>query len=821
VEPARDELLDDGGRLRAPWRRMLGSLLGMGTATLAERRAELDRAFAAEGAVSVLARPGSGQWHCDPIPYLFTESEFDEVAAGLAQRARVLEAVLQDLYGARTLLADGVLPPALVYGSPAYLRPCRAPPLAPGRSHLQLYAADLVRGPDGQWRVLTDRVAEPSGLAHVLENRRMMARVLPELFRSVEVSPVRPFFDLWADALQRLAPPGAGNPGLALLTPGHADPRWFEHVVVARELGCTLVEDGDLTVRDGALWLKTLRGLQPVHVLLRRTLGRDIDPLELYGDADAGVPGLLSAVRNGAVQVVNSPGAGLAEAPGITAWLPEFSRRLFGEELQLASVRTQWLGNPDACSEVLGSLAGWLIRDALDPSVPGEHVKPGDGPAAAALAERIAARPWAFVATAPPTPSYAPCVGGGDTLEPRPLLLRLFMVFDGARWRPLPGGMARIVKETDILDGTLPARAISKDVWVLVEDGNDIVGPANLAMPALPIRRMAGDLPSRVADNFYWLGRYMERLDAASRLSRAIITRLARAPLLPRDLPEVRTLAACLVDAGVISDEFAGSSSETIIAEALLRSMTGVDGIFARVTGQLGTLVDTLRDRLSGEMHAAAVEGLATLAAARQGLRGVRAAASISSTGEFARQALQFGALISGYAAENMVRGGGRLFLDLGRRIERAQAISRQLAHAFDQPAGHLATGLLLALELCDSTLTYRARYLTVLQVAPVLDLVVADDGNPRGLGYQLVAARRVLGVLGGNEAADLAAAIDPMVAETRLIVSDLVADGGETATDGLPRRLRALEQQLASLSDAVARQYFALLPVRWTDTPA
>jgi uncharacterized circularly permuted ATP-grasp superfamily protein len=376
VKPAGwDELVDHGSRLRAPWRRMLGTLLGMGWATLSERTAELDRACVEEGAAALLAVPNAGSWRCDAIPFLLTQSEFSALAAGLAQRAELLEMVLADLYGPRRLLEDGHLPPALVYPSDAYLRALRtrlpnvehAPP--PQR-HLQLYAADLVRGPDGAWRVLADRTGEPAGLAYVLENRRIMARVLPELFKSMEVSQVRSFFDTWQDALQRLAPEDAGNPGLALLTPGHTDQRWFEHVVLARALGCTLVEAGDLTVRDDKLFVKTLRGLQPIHVLLRRQPGQSVDPLELTGGVAGGIPGLLSAQREGAVQVMNGAGAAYAEAPGLAAFLPLIARVLTGEALALDSVPTRWLGDPAAWRDVEAALEEWQILSAADAGQP-------------------------------------------------------------------------------------------------------------------------------------------------------------------------------------------------------------------------------------------------------------------------------------------------------------------------------------------------------------------------------------------------------------------------------------------------------------------
>ena len=308
--------------MRGPWRRMLGTLLGMGTATLRERGAELDRACAEEGAAAILASGPAGGWRCDAIPFLLTEGEFTTLAAQLAERAELLERILADLYGPCTLLERGLLPPAMVYPSGAYLHAARTtvPGAGPPPRHIQLYAADLIRGADGAWRVLADRTGEPSGLGYALENRRMMARILPELFRTMEVAQLRPFFDIWQDSLQRLAPREAGNPGLALLTPGHTHRQWFEHVVLARELGCALVEDGDLTVRGGALWVKTLHGLRPVHVLLRRQRGGAIDQLELSGDTSCGTPGLLTAWRHGAVQLLNAPGAAYTEAPGLGAF---------------------------------------------------------------------------------------------------------------------------------------------------------------------------------------------------------------------------------------------------------------------------------------------------------------------------------------------------------------------------------------------------------------------------------------------------------------------------------------------------------------------
>ena len=816
-----DELLDQAGRLRGPWRRMLGSLLGLGTAVLKERTAELARACVEEGAAALLAVPNAGTWQCDPIPFLLTETEFAALAMGLAQRATLLEEVLADVYGDRRLLAQGLLPPAVVYPAGAYIRACRTvvPGAPPPARHMQLYAADLVRCADGQWCVLADRTGEPAGLAYALENRRIMARVLPELFRHAEVSQLRPFFDIWQDRLQRLAPADAGNPGLALLTPGHADPRWFEHVVLARALGCALVEDGDLTVREGGLWVKTLRGLQAVHVLVRRQRGGAIDQLEVSEDTACGTPGLLSAWRDGAVQVLNGPGAGWAEAPALPAFLPAVAQALTGRDLVLPSLQTNWLGDAAACGTVLANLADYHILSATERGGEALCAAGMDAASVAALRARIAARPWAFAAVLAPAASCAPCIGTGDTLDPRPVSLRLFLVWDGAAWRPLPGGVARIMESAEALSGRLPHTAVSKDLWVLREEGLDIYGPANLAVPALQIRRTPGDMPSRVADNFYWLGRYLERLENAARLIRIVLARLSRDTLLPRDLPDLAVLVACLVQAGLVSEELAKGTGPGQLADLLLRALASDTGSVARLTGRVRDLADTLRDRLSGEMHATIAHDLRRLKGRRVLLRPGQRAVGIGLMYDFAGQVLQFCATVAGYAAENMVRGGGRLFLDLGRRTERAQAVAAQLGHALDQRPERMEGGLALCLELCDSALTYRSRYLTAIQAATVIDLVVADEGNPRGLGHQLVSARATLAILAGRDDAPLAAALDDAIAETRMMVAELAgaADQAELAA-GLAPRLRIIGAQVAAVSDQVMRQYFALLPVTFTD---
>jgi uncharacterized circularly permuted ATP-grasp superfamily protein/uncharacterized alpha-E superfamily protein len=817
-----DEMVDGRGSLRPHWRSLLGVFSGLGEGGLAERARRLDRAFADEGITSILPGAADHAWRCDPVPLPIGAAEFAELEAGLAQRARLMQAILADIYGRQSLLSDGVLPPALVFANPAYLRPS-AITIGPGPRPplMDLYAADLIRGPDGAWRVLADRTAGSAGIAHALENRRMLARVMPEAFRGEQIRQLRPFFDIWQDALHRMAggiiaadPSGARRtPSIALLTPGTGSPHWFEHMFLSRELACALVEGADLTVRGGAVYLKTLKGLQRVDVLLRRLDGRMIDPVELEAGSLLGVPGLMDAARTGAVRITNDPGAGAAEAPALAAWLPTLCLQLLGERLLLASVPTMWLGDQRARDMVREQPENWLIRPAGDGRAPGTVMAGMTDEQRAGLLSRIEAQPWGYAASAALSPSVAPTFGqqdgGGTGMVPRHVVLRLFLTFDGADWHAMEGGLARVLQDSDRLAGTLPGSGLSKDVWVLNDDRSDIVGPSAAALGPLPIRRTTGDLPSRVADDLFWLGRYVERLETAARLVRAAINRLTRGALLPRELTELQTLAACLLHAGVIEGELPNvSASTTGLTESLLGSARD-SGAIARLFGHVARLVEVVRDRLTGDMYSAFTHSL-RLAHADS----VRARRSLDQLSHAMVGILRFSGSVAGVAAENMVRGGGWLFLELGRRIERAQSVAGELAIVLDQPPSRIEVGLHLVLELCDSVLTYRSRYLTVLQPAPVLDLVLADPGNPRGLAFQLEAIWHLLNDVAGHAEGALPSAVAGLLVESGALVQQLVAAPDQSVeAAGMPPKLRELEAGIAALSDRVTRRYFALLP--------
>jgi uncharacterized circularly permuted ATP-grasp superfamily protein/uncharacterized alpha-E superfamily protein len=821
---AIDEMVDGKGGLRPQWRSLLGVLAGLGRGVLAERALLLDRVMEEEGVASLLPGAPPEPWRFDPIPLPMADAEFTRLEAGLSQRARLLDAILGDLYGPQTLLADGALPVSLVFANPAFLRPCRHRVTDPAQGRLefptqgmlQFYSADLMRAPDGEWHVLADRTGLGGGLAHVMQNRRHLSRVLPELFASQLLRHLDPFVDICLDRLQHLSAQETGQPGrAALLTPGHADPAWYEHVLLARELSCALVEGGDLTVREGGLFLKTLRGLQPIGLLLRGVDGGSADPLELEANG-TGVAGLLAASRD-SVRIVNDAGAGLAETPALAYFLPRLAPLLLDERLSLPSVPTVWLGDAAERAAVLADPAGWRLGSAIDPALPTVPLAGLADAERRAEFDRIAAAPWRFAATRMLAPSVAPCLDG-DTLVPRPVLIRMFLVRGRAGWRAMPGGLGCVVPdETAVWPRTGQVRA--KDIWVLAGDPAETLGPPSKRIPPLAIRRTAGDLPTRVADDFFWLGRYLERLEGAARLLRIAIGRVGRPAPTPHDLAELEVLVACLTRAGLLDSDKIAGLGVVKIGHALL-GIVGSGGPLAALLGRVSEATALLRDQVTGEVHGVTARGLREVEDSLGLIGGRRDGQALEASFQAMSRILAFSATISGLAAENMVRGGGRLFLDLGRRVERAEAICDQVACALEFPgaarqSARIEHGLRLALELCDSSITYRSRYLTALQPAPALDLILADDGNPRGLAFQLGQMRTLLGEIGsGVESASAAALQSEPQAMVRL-VSEAADEAGAALL--LPERLRGLRESIGELSDRISRRYFSLLPTTRT----
>jgi uncharacterized circularly permuted ATP-grasp superfamily protein len=605
---AFDETVSLDGGIRPHWRDFFDQMDTIGLAEVQRRWEEAQYLIRENGVTyNVYGDPHGMErpWELDPIPLLISSDDAAKVETGLIQRAKLLDLLLGDLYGRQTLLTSGVLPPDLVFGNPGYLRPCCGIKL-PSDRYLHLYAADLARSPDGSFCVLRDRAQAPSGAGYALENRIVLSRMLPETFRDCRVHRLAPFFRTLRQTLSSIAPSGRENPRVVLLTPGPFNETYFEHAFLARYLGYTLVEGGDLTVRDNRVYLKLLGGLQPVDVILRRLDDDFCDPLELRGDSFLGVSGLLQAVRAGTVAVANGLGSGLIESPAILAYLPAICRHLLGEDLMLPSVPTWWCGVPASRNHVLENLSRMVIKPTFhDPK--GRPIFGGnlDAAARAELAEKIRARPAAYVAQEQLLPSTTPVLIG-DELRPRHILIRSFLTPSGSSFAVMPGGLTRVAAAEGSLIVSMQSGSGSKDTWVI---STGPVSPFSLLSPTvLPVElsRDGGDLPSRAADDLFWLGRYAERAEGTSRLLRAIFIRLTEKSGL-MDVPELPALLRALSEQTKTEPGFLGSGADDRIAaplEELFSILFDEDrpGSLASTIDSLHRVAGRVRDRISLDM---------------------------------------------------------------------------------------------------------------------------------------------------------------------------------------------------------------------------
>jgi uncharacterized circularly permuted ATP-grasp superfamily protein/uncharacterized alpha-E superfamily protein len=727
-------------------------------------------------------------WPLDPLPAIVPAAEWRRIEVGLAQRARLLDRLLADLYGPQTVLRDGTLPPALLFANPGFLRPCHGIQ-PPDGVHLHLAAFDLGRMPDGTWIVLDNRTQAPSGAGYALENRMVLSRSLPDAFRAQPVERVSGFFRALRETLARAASAAAAKsrgssdePRIVLLTPGPYNETYFEHAYLARYLGYQLVAGEDLTVRYDRVYLKTLGGLQPVDGILRRLDEDFCDPLWLKSDSSLGVAGLVAAARRGHVAIMNPLGSGAVEGSGLIPYLPALAEKLLDEELLLPQAKTRWLGVPGALDDLEPSLAGQVVKPAFSGTGASPvHPEQLDKVRRADLIARIRAAPqrWALQDHLPL--SSVPAWIDGKVV-PRGLIVRAYVTADqDGGHKVMPGGLARVAPEADRLMISLQAGGGSKDVWIVGDRPSEHVSLWQSQPDAVELKRHAADLPSRVADNLFWLGRYAERTEITVRLVRA-----ARQRSLP-DLnnpggPAVGPLRECLAGLGF---DFADAPPDPALIRAGLQQPIAA----------LHRAATTVRDRLSMDTWRV--------------LNGLPALAELD-------QMLQRLAAFNGLVMENMTRGLGWRFLEIGRRLERAYqtlAFTRILGQAIgpDEPA------LLEAmLEVADSSMTYRSRYFMGLKPAAVLDLVLADETNPRAVAFQLEAISHHLAALPrerhGTSTTPESQATATVMAALRQADMVEIARGGPTEAAGRPKLTRlcfSLTGDLAEISDLLSEAYF------------
>jgi uncharacterized circularly permuted ATP-grasp superfamily protein/uncharacterized alpha-E superfamily protein len=839
---AYDETVNPGEGLRPYWRDFFAQMDAIGLAEVRRRWEEAKHLIRENGVTYNIYGDPRGldrPWGLDPIPLLISPVEAAAIESGLTQRARLLDRILADLYGPQTLVKSRVLPPELVFGHPGFLRPCHGLSV-PGGRYLHVYAVDLGRAPDGTIHVLGDRTQAPSGAGYALENRIVLSRMLPDVFRNCRVQRLALFFRTVRETLASLAPAQGDrdNPRIVLLTPGPYNETYFEHAYLARYLGYTLVEGGDLTVRDNRVYLKLLGGLQPVDVILRRLDDDYCDPLELRADSFLGVPGLVQAVRAGNVAVANTLGSGLIETPALLGYLPAACRFLLGEDLKVPSVPTFWCGEPTAMGHVLAHLHQMVIK----PAFPHRRFEPIFGESLSAdqrraLAEQVRARPIDYVGQEQLRLSTTPTLVG-DHVRARHLVIRTFLAADTSPsgYVVMPGGLTRFAASADTLVVSMQKGGGSKDTWVLSPGPVSQFSLLPTTVQPVELSRGGGDLPSRAADDLFWLGRYVERVEGAVRLLRGILVRLTEKSGLV-EVPELPALLRALTYQTMTHPGFLGAGAEERIAapEGELRAvMFDADraGSVAATVAALHRAAGKVRDRISIDMWRV-LSGLHLEAEAPYGFVSndrdrERPRVQVRPGDPDSRRALSplldtldrlviTLAAFSGMAMESMTRGQAWRFLDMGRRLERSLHTLGLLRSTLITVSGTEGPLLEALLEIADSSMTYRRRYLSSLQSAPVIDLLLADEQNPRSLAFQLVALSE-----GINHLPRQGAAVGPGF-EQRLMLSVLsrlrgtdldqlaVADAYGHRPE-LDRFLAGLETELPLISETLTRNYLTHL---------
>jgi len=786
-----DELLDDKGLIRPHWQPLLDQLTGDDARAVARRGLERTRRLIVENGVTynVYADPQGADrpWALDPVPLLLLADEWRAIEVGLAQRARLLDALLADIYGPQRLLSEGLVPPELVFGHPNYLWPCHG--IVPrGGNWLHIYAADLARAPDGRWWLLADRTQAPSGAGYALENREIVEQVLPEAIRQLEVERVTGVFSELREQLLSHGDEGE-NPLAVILTPGPFNETYFEHAYLSRQLGVPLAEGTDLTVRDDTVYLKTLAGLKRVHTILRRLDDDFCDPLELRSGSTLGIPGLIGAVRANRVVMANALGTGVLESAAWLGFLPRIAERLLGEKLSLPSVATWWCGEGPALEYVLTHLDELVIK----PTYPNQRFEPVfgrnlEGEKRKRLIQRLRARPYAYVAqehlSLSQTPVWRP--HGALGFAATPVAIRMYAVAGISGTRVMPGGLARVAADTAVDVVSTQRGGGSKDIWVLPHPAEDAVAATTGKTPGSHVRH--DDIPSRLVENLYWFGRYTVRCEDKARLLRGTIAARSDEAVWNAAVRFCRDLGVCSIDGD---------------PTACLRDDRNPMGVTADVR-RLAWCASQVRTRLSASYWRAVNDMQRRLQESIAAREEPRAALD---------QLLLSLAALAGFAFDDMTQDEGWRLLRVGRRLERLQFAAGLLAQHLASQWATRQSHVEWLLEAYDSNRIYRSRYVVAPRLGPMLDLLVRDSEHPRALAFQYRAIARDLETLNTSLGITGEMGLDeaiPQLTDAKLNALEAEGADAEQARRAMADRLRALSWAAGQLSDRLSLRHFS-----------
>ncbi|SNS23383.1 circularly permuted type 2 ATP-grasp protein [Rhodococcoides kyotonense] len=818
-----DELVGSDGSVRPQWAELMHGLGDAGPGGERALQSRVRRLVDDHGIIyNPIPADGSDgvvspvRWGLDSIPLVLAADDWDRLEAGLIQRSRLLDALLTDVYGPMKTVRTSLVPPELVFGDPGYLRAAHGITI-PGPRQLFIHAADIGRGADGHFRVIADRTQAPSGIGYALADRRVMSRAAPELFQDMNPRPLSTFARAIRLALIDVAPASAEDPVVVVLSPGSHSETAFDQAYLATILGFPLVENADLVVRDGCLWMRSLGKLRRVDVVLRRVDAEFTDPLDLRPDSRLGIVGLVEVLRRGAVTVVNTLGSGFLESPALHPLLPALSRALLDEDLVLDSTPSYWGGNDNGLSHMIARVRSLVFTStATRRTVVGHDLSDSD---ADTLVRRIRSEPWKWVGQEVPEFSVAPSGSGyGGQVGAAEVGMRLFSVAQRVGYTPMAGGLGRVLVTSPVAEPLITVA--SKDVWVRSAER---VTPADSAPHTPPssfeelphYAATTGDVVSspRVLGDLFWLGRYSERAEDMTRLLIAARERLQDFSSMPW-LDGSDSLPILLEAVTRVSATAPGFFDEKIRADAAaeIRSLTlSVDrmGSLAQSIDRLQGAARRVRDQLSNDTWAVLAR-IDTALADLDGSEGNGAQLAASHT-----SVLRGLLSLSGLASESMVRDAGWYLMDAGKRIERGlqltALLSATIGHALTPSTEQAVIDSVLS--AAESSVIYRRRNRGRARPAAVAQLLLFDEGNPRSLVYQLDRLKHDLGSL-----PDASGTSRPEVLVEQMAVRLRRVDPGDLeSVDASGRRAELIElvdgihTQLEELSSVVLSTHMVL----------
>jgi len=819
IHQSYGELIDKNGNLLPHWETFFKTYAELGEEEVNSRYSDTLRLLKENGVTYNIYGDPNGlnrPWKLDNIPFLVSQEDWATMESGLSQRAHLLNLILEDIYGERNLIKQGVLPMELIYVHTGFLRPCHGI-RQPGKHQLVVYAADVAKSADGRIWVVNDRTQAPSGSGYALENRTTMTRVIPELFKGLKVRHLSPYFTALRQGLNEIAPQGNLNPRIVILTPGSKNETYFEHSYLSSFLGFTLVQGNDLIVKNNFVWLKTMGGLERVDVILRRVDDIYCDPLELKSDSQLGIPGLLQCVRSGNVSLANPLGCSILENPGLMPFLQRVSRYFLNEDLILPTIATWWCGQPRELQYVLDNLRSLVIKKIHRSSMGSSSI---DGASLSAsqledCKQQIKANPLLYVGQEKVEISLNPSLIEGK-IVPQKVLFRSFLVSNQDSYVAMAGGLVRSSADAGNFLISSQTGGFSKDAWVISPE------PGRMVTVLQELPESVGEsfhdmLPSHAAENLFWVGRYTERLLGNARFLRTVMQFLAEGNKLitENNRQTERNLLQAFTRYSYTLPGFLGEESEEIFSDPW-RELKDVLFNEKRPGGikfnflQFHKAIHEVRDHWSTD----------TWRVIRRMEEGLQNGIPLTHQGHL-QMIHTLDDLITSVVAfiglnrESISREQGWIMLDAGRKIEQSLLVITMLRTTLtrkfnDQVEYNLQQSVLMSNE---GLVNYRYKYRRPLQNLLVIDLLIFDPNNPRSLIYQVVRLKAYLQNLPKNNGGIQLAEYERLILEADKLLRkadkmDLAVSDGE-AYGHLESLLSDLYDLLSAIPGALSKAFF------------